>query len=156
VPLYGPNEITTVLDQIRPAAVVTYATDPRRVYPDEFDDALKTIGHEPRTRLVTAGNGWPKADASGTGTVAAPTAEPDDPCLVLFTSGTESGPKGVVHSVAGLQHELRTTISEWGITFRDVPLLHEHGGTAAAAPRCRPRSSARHRRKALRHTGSGA
>jgi acyl-CoA synthetase (AMP-forming)/AMP-acid ligase II len=132
VPLYGPAEIRAVLGQIRPAAIVTHATDPRRAYPDEFDDALQ--GHQPKARLLTAGRsaGWRDAGASGPGTVTATPSAPDDPCLVLFTSGTESGPKGVLHSVAGLQHELRTTISEWGLTFRDrmvmaSPMTHITG-----------------------------
>lgn len=136
VPLYGKREITAALDQVRPAAIITAGENARRSLPDEFDEACQDVDHALTGRLLTDGShpGWSSIDAKSS------TSLPDrvipaaahQPGLVLFTSGTESGPKGAIHSVAGLTHELRSTITEWGITFRDrmvmaSPMTHITG-----------------------------
>jgi len=136
VPIYGQKEILAVLDRVRPAAVITNRTVRGRDLPGEFDTALAQLGHAPLARLVVVGTaaGWGAAEAEGPGSLPdglAPAAA-DDPCLILFTSGTESEPKGAVHSVGGINHELRASIAEWGITFRDrmfmsSPMTHITG-----------------------------
>jgi cyclohexanecarboxylate-CoA ligase len=56
----------------------------------------------------------------------------DDPVLLLYTSGTESDPKGAVHSHATLDYEDRSMISRFGLTGKDVmwmpsPVAHITG-----------------------------
>jgi Acyl-CoA synthetases (AMP-forming)/AMP-acid ligases II len=142
VPIYGVHEVAGVVAQVRPAAVITNAhgrvgSDGRaRALADEIDEALATAQHRPRARLLVDGAvaGWRSATAEGPGALpgAVTPSAPEDPCLVLFTSGTESAPKGAVHTTRGIAHELRSCITEWGVTFRDrmfmaSPMTHITG-----------------------------
>lgn len=136
VPIYGLREIKAALEQVRPAAIVTTGISSRRSHPDEFLEACRDVGVHPPTLLLTNGRhpGWRAiSDERGSSLPAGvlPSAA-NDPALVLFTSGTESEPKGVVHSVAALIHELRSTVTGWGLTFRDrmvmaSPMTHITG-----------------------------
>jgi acyl-CoA synthetase (AMP-forming)/AMP-acid ligase II len=136
VPIYGAREMTAVIDLVRPAAIVTDALIRSRDLPGEFDAVLEQTGHTPRARLVYDGAsaGWGDARAAGPGSLpdGVRPAIGDDPALILFTSGTESMPKGAVHSVAGIGHEVRSCVTEWGVTFRDrmfmaSPMTHVTG-----------------------------
>ena len=66
----------------------------------------------------------------------APTAS-DDPCLILYSSGTTGRPKGVVHTSANLGASLRVLRDCSRITPDDavlhvLPLFHIHGLSFAA------------------------
>ena len=57
---------------------------------------------------------------------------PDEPCLILFTSGTTSGAKAAVHSSRTLLAETRQLADAWGLSWEDVaymaaPLQHITG-----------------------------
>lgn len=136
VPIYGPREMAAVADRVRPAAIITDAVVRGRALAEEFDAVLDGMSHRPRARLLVEGaaSGWTPATAMGPGSLPGG-IEPgagDDPGLILFTSGTESAPKAAVHGIAGIGHEVRSCVTEWGITFRDrmfmsSPMTHITG-----------------------------
>lgn len=64
-------------------------------------------------------------------------AAPDDPCLILYSSGTTGRPKGVVHTSANLGASLRALRDCWRVTPDDavlhvLPMFHIHGLSFAA------------------------
>jgi cyclohexanecarboxylate-CoA ligase len=83
----------------------------------------------PRLAHVIAVRG-PEDDASfarqleeGPSDTQAAERHADDPVLLLFTSGTESDPKGAVHSHNTLGYEDRSIIEHFGLTSADVVFM---------------------------------
>jgi malonyl-CoA/methylmalonyl-CoA synthetase len=62
----------------------------------------------------------------------APAISADDPCLMIYSSGTTGWPKGIVHTHANVASSLRALQECWRVTADDVvvnvlPLFHIHG-----------------------------
>ena len=126
VPIYRCRELGFIFGQLRPKVVVAATSVRGHAMAEEVDDALAVAGHAPVARIAAGGPkaGWQQLDTAAAGApVAARTAAPDDPCLVLYTSGTTAEPKGVMHTSATLTQEVRSMIREWGLSWRDTMLM---------------------------------
>jgi acyl-CoA synthetase len=137
--IYREHELRQILADLEPAAVVAPASFRGIAHQELLDTVLAELGHVPRLRLALRGTsaGWrPFEDllaASGVGDDAVP-AEPDDPCVIAYTSGTTARAKGVIVNSRQFLAETRQMAGIWGIawddrTFMPAPLAHLTGLT---------------------------
>jgi acyl-CoA synthetase (AMP-forming)/AMP-acid ligase II len=135
-PFYREHELRQVIEQVRPAAVVSAETFRGFAHAEAFDDLLGTAGLGDAVRVVLRGTrpGWSSFDVvvSHGRRQESAILGADEPCLVLFTSGTTSGAKAAVHSSRTLLAETRQLADAWGLSWEDVaymaaPLQHITG-----------------------------
>ncbi len=82
--------------------------------------------------VVTVRPGFDELLGDPAGGDPEPGRGPDDPVVLLYTSGTEADPKGAVHSHETLGYEDRSVIAHFGLTGDDVmfmpsPIAHITG-----------------------------
>jgi acyl-CoA synthetase (AMP-forming)/AMP-acid ligase II len=145
VHIYGPAELGFLLRQTRARALVL----PDSWSNIDYADRLTRIGDVPDLKhVIVLGDGampipsisWQQMLAHGEGQDAprAP-GEADDICLIVFTSGTTSAPKGALHSQRGLAAEIRQSSvyidpAKPGSMMATLPAGHIGGLTASLRP----------------------
>lgn len=146
VPLYREHEMAQILEDAAPTAVAFATGDGSdgssgRDVTAEMTPLLDGLASPPTVRIAVGGDrpGWrairPFADvpAAGHASPALPDPAPaDEPCLLLYTSGTTSAPKGAIHSSATLLAEAGQLRDAMGFSHRDVfvvgsPITHIAG-----------------------------
>lgn len=147
VPIYRAHEMRQIIADCRPAAVCSTSEMGQRNPAEELDRVLAEVGLEPFVRYVLDGerSGWsptielPRGEspaASSTVTSLPEPLPPDEPALLLYTSGTTSAPKGaLLTSQAVMAHlaNFREALDAGAhtVTLTATPLSHLSGFVAA-------------------------
>lgn len=146
VPIYRVRELSAILGDAGPKLIVAAASDRSRQPFRDVEEALQAIGWDHPAKFVvgaaTGTDGW-RPLPSATEFVPADEAMLPDPtaadgtCLILYTSGTTSAPKGVLCSpraiIAGLDAwRVDLGLSIHDVSFTGAPLAHLGGIFLAA------------------------
>ncbi|MEJ2885159.1 class I adenylate-forming enzyme family protein [Actinomycetospora aeridis] len=129
IPIYREHEMRQILADCRPAALCSVTRLGERRPTEELDALAAEIGLEPTVRYAAdePAGAWLPVPGPGAGTPSLPPSRPvDEPCLLLYTSGTTSAPKGVLLTTQALVAHLRS--------FRVALGAGEHTTTLAATP----------------------
>jgi acyl-CoA synthetase (AMP-forming)/AMP-acid ligase II len=136
LPMFRAHELTAVLRQIRPSAVIA-GNDDNRSRTAEMDTALDAANVRPVVRFSVgrAEAGWAgfpgraPASSGADGSTLPGFGEPGACVLVLFTSGTTAEPKGVRHDSYSLLAEVNSyrrsaALSRRDVIFNPAPVAH--------------------------------
>ncbi|HEY2302227.1 MAG TPA: AMP-binding protein [Acidimicrobiales bacterium] len=139
VPIYRQRELGFIIEQATPRAIVI----PHRFrgfdYVAMVDQLLAGAGDRPAVVVVRAEGELPEGFVAAEALLSGPSspvppeaADPDDICLLLYTSGTTADPKGVLHSHNTLVYEVSSIIDICAVdradtVFMPSPVTHITG-----------------------------
>lgn len=139
VPIYREHELRQILADCRPTVLCSVTRLGARNPVGELDALTVETGIETVVRYVVDGpvDGWTSVPGpSGDRPTLPMPAKADEPCLLLYTSGTTSAPKGVLLTGRALVSHLRNLrdalhADETTTTLAATPLSHLAGFVAA-------------------------
>jgi acyl-CoA synthetase len=122
VPIYRQHEMKQIINEMRPEGIAVEGVYSDRSPVSEHDGVLAELGISVKRKIVIAGSapGWtsfparPDADQVVTDEGFPEPASASECCLIYFTSGTSSAPKGVMHSsqsILSTAHAWRDNLS---------------------------------------------
>lgn len=136
VPIYRRRELSHIVGDVRPRLILTSGASDAGDHTSVFDELLRAHNQHDviKWHVGSPAAGWsaaPELPTEPPTTVLPDPAEVDDCCLILYTSGTTSAPKGVQLSSAALVQATWAWIGI-GIGHSDValavaPLAHIAG-----------------------------
>jgi cyclohexanecarboxylate-CoA ligase len=140
VPIYRERELSFIERQCRPRAVVIphdfrhfdFASMHANIA-GQLDEPPLLVVTRPQGRLPAGAISFDDLVAGGRdGEPASLDGDPDDICLLLYTSGTTADPKGVLHSHRTIAYEVDSIIELCGLdrddhVFMPSPVTHITG-----------------------------
>ena len=144
MPIYRREEVSYVLESAQVKAVFTAGEFRKFDHAGMFGD-IRAAGSPVETIVVVRGEAVPgtvsyadltavsaAADAAATGAGLAPGPGPDDPFVIVFSSGTTSRPKGCLHTFNTMACGARLLGEAWEYSASDVqfgpsPVTHTTG-----------------------------
>ena len=92
----APPELAHMIDLANVTTVLTQARLLQRPFPEDLDNLASEL--PTLERVITVGIDWDDVVVPGAGIPSDPDVEPGDPAVVIFSSGTTSTPKGMLHA----------------------------------------------------------
>jgi acyl-CoA synthetase (AMP-forming)/AMP-acid ligase II len=142
VPLFRERELSAIVEAVKPAAVVAPGEYRGHLFLEMWD---KVLADAPVARVAVRGTreGWAQYDDTPADVAATEENPPvgidleEEPCLIMFSSGTTAAPKAVVHCSRSLLAETHQAITGWEWNREDVayipwPMQHLGGLLLAA------------------------